>query len=324
MEGTIQERADYLYLRMSEAGESKLFNQDELLGLVNGSNLTDILKMTQDLLNRKLMNLSKVGDEMRFQIISMRESEKLMTMSKEEEMIYSHISASGREGIWLRILKNKVNLHDISMNRCLKSLENQRFIKLIRLVKYPTRKIYMLYNYLPSEEVTGGPWYTDSELDTEFIENIMTVVWRFISQKTYPSAFTEVQANKNPLQCVHPANHTGYATLTQITEFISERKISLVELSTNDIKSVCTALIYDDKIEEVKGAIETYKATWQGVLDSGFGRQYKNENVLDEPQKQLLAEIDSLKQFSIFDYSSVINEEVAPLDIAYMDAYVRD
>lgn len=321
---TIPEKADLLYERMSEAPPSTLFNQDELLAFVEGSTLNDVMKLTQDLLNRKLMTLSMVGEEVRFQVISVRESEKLLTMSKEEEMIYSHISASGREGIWLRILKSKVNLHDISMNRCLKSLENQRFIKLIRLVKYPTRKIYMLYNYLPSEEVTGGPWYTDSELDTEFIENIMTVVWRFISQKTFPAAFSEAQSNKNPLQCVHPANYSGYATLSMITDFISDRKISLVDLSLNDIRSVCTALIYDDKIEEIKGAVDTYKATWQGVLDSGFGRQYKDESVLNDTQKLLMADMESKNQFSIFDYSSVINEDVQQLDIVYMDAWVRD
>lgn len=321
---TIPEKADALYEQMSQAPPSKLFTQDELMAFVEGATLNDVMKLTQDLLNRKLMTLSMVGEEVRFQVVSMRESEKLLTMSKEEEMIYSHISASGREGIWLRILKSKVNLHDISMNRCLKSLENQRFIKLIRLVKYPTRKIYMLYNYLPSEEVTGGPWYTDSELDTEFIENIMTVVWRFIGQKTFPGAFLDSQSNNNPLQCVHPANHTGYATLTLITDFISERRISLVELSANDIRSVCMALIYDDKIEEVKDAVDTYKATWQGVLDSGFGRQYKNENSLNEGQKLLMADIDARKQFTIFDFSSVINEDILLLDMAYMDAWVRD
>lgn len=324
MDASTQEKADYLYERMSQSPESTLFNQDELLALVEGATLVDVMAMTQNLLNRKLMILSMVAEEVRFQIITMRESEKLLTMSKEEEMIYSHISASGREGIWLRILKNKVNLHDISMNRCLKSLENQRFIKLIRLVKLPTRKIYMLYNYLPSEEVTGGPWYTDSELDTEFIDNIMTVVWRYIGQKTFPSAFYEVQSKRNPSQCVHPANHTGYATLTQMTDFINERKISLVELSNNDIRAVCTALIYDDKIEEVKGAMDTYKATWQGVLDSGFGRQYRNGNVLEEAQKLSVDALDAQKQFSIFDYSSVTKEEVPQLDVAYMDAWVRD
>lgn len=321
---TVSQRADLLYEKMSKSSPSTLFNQDELLVLVDGANLIDVMKLTQDLLNRKLMNLSMVGEDVRFQVISARESEKLLTMSKEEEMIYSHISASGREGIWLRILKGRVNLHDISMNRCLKSLENQRFIKLIRLVKYPTRKIYMLYNYLPSEEVTGGPWYTDSELDTEFIDNIMTVVWRFISQKTYPSAFSEPQPNESPLQCVHPANHAGYATLALITEFISERKISLVELSLNDIRSVCTALIYDDKIEKVKGAIDSYKATWQGVLDSGFGRHYRDKNVLNEEQMAFVANMDAHKQLSIFDFSSVINEDIQLLDILYMDAWLRD
>ena len=33
----------------------------------------------------------------------------------------------------------------------------------------------MLYNLQPSIDVTGGPWFTDSELDTEFIETLLEV-----------------------------------------------------------------------------------------------------------------------------------------------------
>ena len=42
----------------------------------------------------------------------------------------------------------------------------------------------MLYNLQPSIDVTGGPWFTDSELDTEFIETLLEVCWRFIVGKT--------------------------------------------------------------------------------------------------------------------------------------------
>jgi len=44
-----------------------------------------------------------------------------------------------------------------------------------------TRKIYMLEGLEPSIALTGGPWYTDNELDTEFIQNLTDVCHKLIS-----------------------------------------------------------------------------------------------------------------------------------------------
>lgn len=38
----------------------------------------------------------------------------------------------------------------------------------------------MLYELNPSVEVTGGAWYTDQELDTEFIENVTKACYKYI------------------------------------------------------------------------------------------------------------------------------------------------
>lgn len=45
----------------------------------------------------------------------------------------------------------------------------------------------MLYHLEPSSSITGGPWYTDSELDTEFIKLLMDACMKFIREKvSYP------------------------------------------------------------------------------------------------------------------------------------------
>ena len=56
-----------------------------------------------------------------------------------------------------------------TMNRAVKSLENKNMIKAVKLVKYPNRKTYMLAKLQPSENVTGGPFYTDGVLDGRYI-----------------------------------------------------------------------------------------------------------------------------------------------------------
>lgn len=38
----------------------------------------------------------------------------------------------------------------------------------------------MLYSLEPSVSLTGGPWYTDNELDTEFIKHLTDACLKFI------------------------------------------------------------------------------------------------------------------------------------------------
>lgn len=35
----------------------------------------------------------------------------------------------------------------------------------------------------PSVELTGGPWYTDNELDTEFIKLLCSACLRFVRER---------------------------------------------------------------------------------------------------------------------------------------------
>lgn len=316
-------KADLLHLRMAEAPASKLFTQDELKLLINESDLVKILGMTQSLIDRKMMKLVKVGDDLRFQAILASETRKLTLMSADEQMIYSYIEASGREGIWTKTLKAKTNMHQHIVMRCLKLLEGQRYVKLIKSVKHPTRKIYMLYNLQPSIDVTGGPWFTDSELDTEFIDSLLTVVWRYIALKTYPSAFLDPSPGTNVLQTVFPASHTGFATLDSIMDFITSHKITNVDLALNDIRALCEVLIFDDKIELAKDTVDVYRATWQSVLEAGFGRHYNDASCLSESQKDFVEVMTSEQQYSIFDHYSVINDEVKEEDVVYLDKWTQ-
>ena len=43
----------------------------------------------------------------------------------------------------------------------------------------------MLYHLEPSVELTGGPWYTDGELDSEFIKLLCRACYRIIKEKVH-------------------------------------------------------------------------------------------------------------------------------------------
>ncbi len=162
----------------------------------------------------------------------------------------------------------------------------------------------MLFNLQPSIEVSGGPWFTDSELDTEFIESLQTVVWRFVAQKSYPNAFGgnhnrnqgKIVRNINiPLQQTYPSNYAGYATVSEIQEFIMNSRITTVDLSANDIRALCEVLVFDDKFERWNGG-HTYKATWHSLIEAGGGGEAAS-----------LGDIETLDGFSEVPCSKCVN-----------------
>lgn len=318
-----EDKAQLLHSRMLEGPPSKLYDQEELQKLMNITDLSQLLLLVQVLTDKKLLKLVKVGDSLKFLPVSLSEAKKITSMSDDEAMIYSYIEASGREGIWTKTIKARTNLHQHIVVRCLKSLEGQRYIKSIKSVKHPTRKIYMLYNLQPSIDVTGGPWFTDSELDTEFIDSLLTVIWRFVASKTHPTAFQPPSSNTNIIQSSFPYNHTGFTNIESIMEFITTNRITNIDLAINDVRSLCDVLVYDDKLEVVNGTVDVYKVTWQSVLEAGYGRAY------DEPDNQILVNEKLLasikdKPYTVFEHYSIINAEVPESDLSYFDAWTHD
>lgn len=130
------------------------------------------------------------------------------------------------------------------LNKILKTLEmSKRLIKSVRNVKNPTRKVYMLAGLNPSTEITGGPWFSESELDVEFINELCRVCLRFISSRSFSA------------QAGHllPVSYCSYPTLTQVHEFIMESGITSTELGTEDVRMLLDRLVYDGEVNRMMG-----------------------------------------------------------------------
>lgn len=65
-------------------------------------------------------------------------------------------------------------------DKALKKLINQQLIKIVKDVMRPTRKIYMLHELEPSQDITGGPWYTENEFDVAFIDIYARAILQYI------------------------------------------------------------------------------------------------------------------------------------------------
>ena len=245
---------------------NKLYTQQDVQKILgNSMTLGEIMLIVQELVDNNLIKLIKQNNELKFQAVDIIEANKKSTMSSEEALVYSYIEASGREGIWSKTIKARTNLHQHVVSKCLKSLESQRYVKSVKSVKFPTRKIYMLYNLQPSIEVTGGPWFTEGELDIEFINSLLTIVWRYIAENTFPDGFNTITEDKIPR--FYSPNVNNYSTTQDILDFISLSQVANVDLTTKDIRNLCEVLVYDDKLDRI--GHDSYKVTLQSLLQLG-------------------------------------------------------
>lgn len=306
---TLSDRATTLHSSMiKETG--KLFTQIELQGILGIKALQDLMPIVQELLDKNLIKLVKQNNELKFQAMDFAEAQKKSTMSDEESLVYSYIEASGREGIWSKTIKARTNLHQHVVLKCLKSLESQRYVKSVKSVKFPTRKIYMLYNLQPSVDVTGGPWFTEGELDAEFINSLLTIVWRFIAENTFPNGFK--MAGDNCKEQLYGPTVRSYCTTEEILDFISNAQVANVELNTQNIKSLCEVLVYDDKLEQVN--VNCYKATLQSLLQLNPIEMKKDSDASD------VANADD--GYSVFDYYTNTAPSTTDREAVYYDEWL--
>lgn len=99
-------------------------------------------------------------------------------------MVYELIDEAGGDGIWSRTLKGRLKMHESVLKTCIKYLESKGYITDMKSVEHPNKKMYIKANLRPSDRATGGPWYTDSNLDEAFITGLERIIFNFIKNKS--------------------------------------------------------------------------------------------------------------------------------------------
>ncbi|KAL6122785.1 hypothetical protein NUSPORA_00043 [Nucleospora cyclopteri] len=155
-----------------------------------------------------------------------------------ESMILNILEKSGSTGLWLKDIKIKTNIPHNLLLKILKAMELSQKIKSIKSLNN-NRKTYILYDVEPNVEVTGGIWFTNNDVDMEFIDKLMDIINRFIKDK---QKTTDEQAI---------VKITDLATPEQIFYFLNNTKILEVKMTLDDCQTLINAMVYDGKIEKI-------------------------------------------------------------------------
>ncbi|KAL8660383.1 MAG: hypothetical protein Q9202_006618 [Teloschistes flavicans] len=316
-----------LYARCAALPAETIFDQKALfeLNVIPGDDHKLLLACTQKLTQESLFKLLARNDNRAcWRVVKREVAQKYQSLSHDEALVYSYIEAAGREGIWSRILRSKSNLHMTVMTRCLKTLEGKNYIKQIKTVKFPNRKTYMLAGLQPSEDVTGGPFYTDGVLDDEFVHQMAKWTERYIVGRSWyhpheshgkrplkqqrlsqqqienrrSTALEASSGNRSgggsssQILLPFPPGYTGYPTVGEITRAINESNISPVTMKEVEMKQLLDILVWDGRIERNQFS-ESYKAVKKAALAAMFplrtedGEKEENEEVSIEGESAL-------------------------------------
>ncbi|KAL6714016.1 34-kDa subunit of RNA polymerase III (C) [Lecanora helva] len=279
-----------LYSRCASMEENRLFDQEDLLSfnIIPNNDVHRLLVLTQQLAKEGLLKIMTKDGGICWRVIKKADAAKYKLLSQDEALVFSYIESAAREGIWSKLLRTKTNLHMTSMNRAIKSLENKNLIKSIKTIKFPSRKTYILAKLQPSEDVTGGPFYTEGVLDEEFIhimshwteKYILGRSWWFPPQpepnkkksrskvtmdeamRLRNEAFQRTRPSKdnNHMMKPFPPSYTKYPTLSEITGAINDSKISGVVMKESEMKQLLDILRWDGRIEKILES-NAYRAT---------------------------------------------------------------
>lgn len=145
----------------------------------------------------------------------------------------------------------------------------------------PTRKIYMLTGIAPSVELTGGPWFTDNELDVELVETLKKVVRKFLQQKvrapfsaracdsflsrsltpglprtqSQPPSVTVTDPSTSEstrIKPIYPVTATPLLpTSEQVLEWILKSGAAIVDLNKEHVEDLLDLMVFDGDVEKV-------------------------------------------------------------------------
>ncbi|KAL8904871.1 MAG: hypothetical protein Q9207_002994 [Kuettlingeria erythrocarpa] len=295
-----QEIKTALYARCATLPAETIFSQADLLelGIIPNNAVNILLECTKNLTEEGLFKLLTQENRPVWRVVKKEDAQKYKTLTRDEAIAYSIIESVGREGIWIRILTHKSGLPASVLAKCLKTLEGKNYIKQVKTVKFPTRKTYMLAGLQPSEEATGGPFYTDGVLDDEFVHQMARWTERFIVGRSWyvPDSHHQTQkaktshhgpVSKQLLESERnsalehssssgrqgsreilpfPPGYTGYPTIPEITQAINHSGLSPVTMKEAEMKQLLDVLVWDGRIERNRFT-GGYKAVKRAALE---------------------------------------------------------
>ncbi|XVF26592.1 hypothetical protein REPUB_Repub14bG0031000 [Reevesia pubescens] len=179
------------------------------------------------------------------------------SLTEHEQTVLTVIQSKQDMGMSQREMNREIKLPDPQITKSIKSLLSKNLIKEVKNIQSRGRKHFISAEFEPSNAITGGAWYVEGSLDTEYINVLKEQCWR----KIYS---------------------LKVATLEGVTDAIKRSNVSQIELSKLQIEEIVKALVLDNEVMEVKSSgtgefasIPVGKVCYKCIGKRGYGGEPK-------------------------------------------------
>lgn len=201
--------------------------QDELVQ--NGWDTQSILQCVNQLSNDRLIQFSKLpGGKLLYRAVDQEQHRKFGDLDDQSMAVYQAVKKSGDRGIWSKALKDQLKLQAHTLSKITKDLLRRNLIKEVKCVQHKNRKVFMASDVTPAHELTGGSWYQDGELASNWIEQLRQLCQEFLLQ-----------------------NSGRTVTLQEVTEYVVQQPCQSVP-DENNIAEILRTLELDEDIYSVQ------------------------------------------------------------------------
>ena len=226
-----------------ETNFKKLFPSDSAWTDTMAQSLNNLLRT-----NRVCM-YQGANDLLEYELQSQELANKLTGLDTEELQVLQEVRKGKNHGVWIRDLRYNTRLQKNRIEKILKKLTIVGLIKSVKSIASMNRRLYMLKDTVPAREISGGPWYTDSEFDEGFIGSLRTAIGQLI--KTNDS--TQGQGDDT----------WSYMSTADIHKKLIAFNLTETQLTVEHIQEIVNTLVYDGQVVRVNaaGMAESLNAT---------------------------------------------------------------
>ncbi|KIW34936.1 hypothetical protein, variant [Cladophialophora immunda] len=165
-----------------------VFSQAELLdaGIVPNQDLQILLSSVEYLTKNSLFRVhDRAGGGIGWELVDPEVAKDYANLSRNEKIVLQVIDGAKSSGMWTKQIQSKTALHGNILEKVYRVLEGRGLVKQMKSVSHPSRKMYILAGLTPSEDATGGSWFSEGRLDIGLIDTISTVIEHYVSTQSW-------------------------------------------------------------------------------------------------------------------------------------------
>ncbi|KAI3804597.1 hypothetical protein L1987_26272 [Smallanthus sonchifolius] len=147
-------------------------------------------------------------------------------LAEFDQAVLNIIKSKGESAIAKRNLQQEANLSGPIITKCINNLKSLSLIKEIPHAQLNV-KCYIATEFKPSNTVTGGEWYLDGKLDTQFIDQLKGICLKIVKQ-------------------------LKVTTAEGVYEFFKKYRLTNADCTSQQISEILRTMVLENLIIEVK------------------------------------------------------------------------